>query len=177
MMEKRQSSAFSFRDGLEVLWISVFMAFTAWLLLWMNLVYAPLPMFAASLVTGWVFRGRTSTAALAGGLVGFFGGIPSELAYSAARFSQVPQIWGNEGNSGFYWVGLGELLFYAAFLSFFSAFFCWGIQGKQGTVGVSPSGADPNSGSFESITSETQGAGSIKPVRDPGSPPNSDRNL
>lgn len=168
MMGKRQSSVFSFRDGLEVFWISAFMAFTAWLLLWMDMVYAPLPMFAASLVTGWVFRGRTSTAALAGGLVGFLGGIPSELAYSAARFSQVPQIWGNEGNSGFYWVGLGELLFYAAFLSFFSAFFCWGIQGKQAAAGGSSAGV-------ESADSETQG--SIKPEKEAaGPPPDSDRN-
>jgi hypothetical protein len=116
------------RDWMAVLLVAVCQAAVAWLMALLGLVYAPVPMFAAAILAGIIFKGRPQTASLAGALAGLGGGILAERAYHYVRMAKVIMNWSELSSPEQFGLSLAEMLLYTSLLSFFAAFISWGTH-------------------------------------------------
>ncbi|MCD4812178.1 hypothetical protein K8S19_00575 [bacterium] len=114
------------KDWGAFFWIVMTQALTAWIMAFIDLVYAPIPMFAAAIVAGLYFRGRPRAASLAGAMAGLVGGIAAEWAFHVVRVQNRIMNWAQMESAEQLGLAIAELFLYASLLSFFAAFFSWG---------------------------------------------------
>ncbi|MEW6516182.1 MAG: hypothetical protein AB1439_04670 [candidate division FCPU426 bacterium] len=121
---------FKSSDWSATFWIASVQAATAWVMTFLDVVYAPIPMFAAALAAGFFFRGRPREASLAGALAGLTGGGLAEWAFHAVRVQNRLLNWGQMPGNEQMGLAIAEMFLYASLLSFFAAFFGWST-GKE----------------------------------------------
>ncbi len=121
------------RDWGLMFWTAFTQAAIAWFMAAGGMVYAPIPMFTAAVMAGFLFKSRPGHAALAGFLAGLAGGALAEWAFHAVRVQKQFMNWSQLSGSEQFWLSMAEMLLYAAFLSFFAAFVSWGTHREKKT--------------------------------------------
>ncbi len=119
------------RDWALMFWAAFSQAFMAWFMAAGGMVYAPIPMFTAAVVAGFLFKSRPQQAAVAGFLAGLAGGALAEWAFHVVRIQKEFMNWSQLSGSEQFWLSIAEMLLYAAFLSFFAAFVSWGTHREK----------------------------------------------
>lgn len=119
---------FKSSDWGGMVWIAFTQISIAWIMAFADLVYAPIPMFAAAVVAGFLFRGRPREASLAGALAGLLGGGLVEWAFFVVRIQNRVLNWAQLNSNEQLGLAIAEMFLYASLLSFFAAFFSWGTS-------------------------------------------------
>ncbi|MBN1596459.1 hypothetical protein JW933_11085 [candidate division FCPU426 bacterium] len=122
------------KDWIAVLWIGITQAAAAWLMSLLDVVYAPIPMFAAAVVGGFLFKGHPKQASLGGAMAGLLGGGLAEWAFHTVRIQNRLLNWSQMAANEQFGLAVAEMIFYAALLSFFTAFFSWGTHKEEPSV-------------------------------------------
>lgn len=123
---------FKTSDWGAVFWIAAVQASVAWVMTFLDVVYAPIPMFTAAVIAGLFFRGRPREASLGGALAGLTGGGLAEWAFHVVRVQNRLLEWGQMPGNEQLGLAIAEMFLYASLLSFFAAFFGWSIS-KEST--------------------------------------------
>jgi hypothetical protein len=131
---------FKSSDWGAVFWIAAVQAATAWIMTFLDVVYAPIPMFTAALAAGFFFRGRPREASLAGALAGLTGGGMAEWAFHVVRIQNRLLEWGQLASNEQLGLAIAEMFLYASLLSFFAAFFGWSTT-KESAARTADSGS------------------------------------
>jgi len=119
------------KDWVAIMWIGLTQISAAWIMALWDLVYAPIPMFAAAVVAGFLFKGRPKEASLAGALAGLLSGGFAEWAFHVVRIQNRILTWAQLKGNEQLGLAIAEMLLYASLLSFFAAFFSWGASKEE----------------------------------------------
>ena len=127
-------------DWGAIFWIALVQAATAWVMTFLDVVYAPIPMFAAAVAAGFFFRGRPREGSLAGALAGLTGGGLAEWAFHVVRIQNRLLEWGQLSGNEQLGLSIAEMFWYASLLSFFAAFFSWSAAKESAKKDSGPAG-------------------------------------
>ncbi|MCK5241013.1 hypothetical protein KAR34_01055 [bacterium] len=144
------------KDWKAVAWIGLTQVNVAWVMALLDVVYAPIPMFVAAVVAGFLFKGRPKHASLGAAMAGVLGGWLAEWAFHTVRIQNRVMNWAQLDSSEQLGLAAAEMLLYAALLSFFAAFFSWGTSKDTSAEdkGESPASVQPTEPMYSPLEAE-----------------------